>query len=259
MTKNNLRGFTLIELSIVLVIIGLLVGGILVGRELIETARIRKTVGAIQEINVAVNTFRLKYHCYPGDCTNALILGVVAPSYSGWVGTTAGDGNGYLEATRELPLLLLNLVNAKLVNVTFYTDPALPSDHYLNFRRIILPLQEVEFRFDLDNRTIPPYNLVHDISGYCDTAFAGCLTPARAYAIDYKLDDGKPTTGITRARSGYNFDPADIANAALYSTISGLDISPCIDDHTATDAHYYFLTTTPMCGLYTTINDIKVD
>ncbi len=70
---GNIRrqGFTLIELSIVLVIIALLIGGILVGRDLIEAARIRAQISQIEELQTAISTFRSKYNCLPGDCVNA--------------------------------------------------------------------------------------------------------------------------------------------------------------------------------------------
>lgn len=60
-------GFTLIELSIVLVIIGLIVGGIMVGRDLIKAAEARKVVATIGGYQTAVQTFRLKLH-FPGFC-----------------------------------------------------------------------------------------------------------------------------------------------------------------------------------------------
>ena len=60
-------GFTLIEVSIVLVIIGLLAGGVLVGRDLIEAAKIRQQITQIEQFKAAVNTFRAKYNALPGD------------------------------------------------------------------------------------------------------------------------------------------------------------------------------------------------
>ena len=60
-------GFTLIELSIVLVIIGLLAGGVLVGRDLIAAAALRSQITQIEKYNAAANTFRAKYGFLPGD------------------------------------------------------------------------------------------------------------------------------------------------------------------------------------------------
>jgi prepilin-type N-terminal cleavage/methylation domain-containing protein len=71
-TKPALRvGFTLIEMSIVLVIIGLIVGGLLVGRDLIKAAELRSIITDVEKFNAAVSTFRGKYDCLPGDCANA--------------------------------------------------------------------------------------------------------------------------------------------------------------------------------------------
>jgi prepilin-type N-terminal cleavage/methylation domain-containing protein len=61
------RGFTLIEISIVLVIIGLVVGGVFVGRDLIKAAEIRSTIAELEKMNAAMHTFRLKYNGLPGD------------------------------------------------------------------------------------------------------------------------------------------------------------------------------------------------
>lgn len=67
----RLRGFTLIELSIVLVIIGLIAGGILVGGALIRTAEIHRIIREIEDYKAAVNTFQTKYNGLPGDLINA--------------------------------------------------------------------------------------------------------------------------------------------------------------------------------------------
>lgn len=68
-------GFTLIELSVVLIIIGLIAGGLLSGQELIVQAEIRKTVSQVEKMDAAINAFRLKYDCLPGDCSDVAQLG----------------------------------------------------------------------------------------------------------------------------------------------------------------------------------------
>jgi len=82
------NGFTLIELSIVLVIIGLIVGGILVGQDLIKAAEVRAQISQIEKYNSAVNTFRAKFQAIPGD---------MAISTANQFGFTIGGGcNGSL-------------------------------------------------------------------------------------------------------------------------------------------------------------------
>lgn len=88
-------GFTLVELSVVLVIIGLIVGGVLVGRDLVDAAKVRGQMTQISEIETAINTFNLKYGCLAGDCPNATdLFGTASPA-----GKTIynGDGNGKIQ------------------------------------------------------------------------------------------------------------------------------------------------------------------
>src|SRR5437879_2899141 len=103
-TRKSEQGFTLIELSIVLVIIGLIVGGVLVGQDLIKAAEIRATVAQIEKYNTAVNTFRNKYTGIPGDLLYATassfgiddIGGTGAPCATAGA-ANCGDGNGLID------------------------------------------------------------------------------------------------------------------------------------------------------------------
>ena len=78
MAANGKSGFTLLELSIVLIGIGLLVGGVLVGRDLIDAARQRGVLKEFESYQLAIQTYKLKYNCYAGDCNNATQFGAKA-------------------------------------------------------------------------------------------------------------------------------------------------------------------------------------
>src|SRR5580693_8599189 len=87
--KASRRGFTLIEMSIVLVIIGLIVGGTMVGQELVKASEARSFISTMQSFQSAFYTFQGKYDCLPGDCGNATtFFGTAAPS--GCYAETAG-------------------------------------------------------------------------------------------------------------------------------------------------------------------------
>ena len=76
------KGFTLVELSIVLVIIGLLIGGILTAQSMISTAKISAQVRQIGQFDAMVLNFKTKFNYLPGD----------APAFG-------GDGDGVIDAT----------------------------------------------------------------------------------------------------------------------------------------------------------------
>lgn len=81
-------GFTLIELSIVLVLIGLIIGGVLKGQELIASTRLKMTVSQWDAVKAAVNTFQDKYVAIPGDYDSAATY-IEA-------GIANGDGDGQI-------------------------------------------------------------------------------------------------------------------------------------------------------------------
>ena len=88
------RGFTLVEIAIVLVIIGLLLGGILRGQELIQNARVRNIIDQQNGIKAAFFGFQDRFRMIPGDLTAAQ----VAQVGSGVIGGTAANaGNGQIE------------------------------------------------------------------------------------------------------------------------------------------------------------------
>src|SRR5687767_6913359 len=83
-TGQGQKGFTLVEIAIVLVIIGLLLGGILKGQEMITQAKIKNTMADFTGISAAYHGYQDRYRAIPGDDTGA----------GRWSGATPGNGNG---------------------------------------------------------------------------------------------------------------------------------------------------------------------
>ena len=89
MNKSQ-KGFTLVEIAIVLVIIGLLLGGILKGQEMITQAKIKNVIADVTGVSAAMYGYQDRYRALPGDDKNA----------TRWAGIPApGNGNGVIEGT----------------------------------------------------------------------------------------------------------------------------------------------------------------
>jgi prepilin-type N-terminal cleavage/methylation domain-containing protein len=83
--KKGQGGFTLVEIAIVLVIIGLLLGGILKGQEMITQAKIKNVIADISGVSAAMYGYQDRYRALPGDDKLATRWGLTPPA-------TAGDG-----------------------------------------------------------------------------------------------------------------------------------------------------------------------
>lgn len=85
-------GFTLIELAIVLVIIGLLLGGVLKGQELINSAKVKNMATDFKNVQVYIYGYQDKFHALPGDDTS-----VASHVTGGTKATTGTQANGVIE------------------------------------------------------------------------------------------------------------------------------------------------------------------
>src|SRR5688500_8122041 len=89
--KARQTGFTLVEIAIVLVIIGLLLGGILKGQEMITQAKIKNVIADFSGVSAAYHGYQDRYRAIPGDDPNAATRWAVAPV------AFSGSGNGVVE------------------------------------------------------------------------------------------------------------------------------------------------------------------
>lgn len=227
------RGFSLVELSIVLVILGLLVGGVLGGQSLIKAAQLRSVITEKDKYVTASNTFREKYGTYPGDLANATSYwGAAHATTSTCISTIRttsatcnGTGNGIIsiystpdaQAGSEDTLVWEHLSLAGLIEGR-YTGWTSNVGHL--FRMDCggtspqsklgattcwnLWHQPDSLSYNASSFWGGRYGHILLIAGYSTRdqgAYAPNLppfAPEEAYSIDAKIDDGKPGLGSVR-------------------------------------------------------------
>lgn len=227
--------FSLVELSIVLVILGLLVGGILGGKSLIRASELRTVGVEHQKYFSAVQAFRDKYFGLPGDINNATqIWGTAAVGmacmFTAGTGTQTcdGDANGRIDVSSATSMEMFRawqqLANAGMIEGQYNGIGEAPRPKVTTSTNAwwILYYQGTMsgngFYFDgaYNNSLVLPQ----------------LLLPEEAWNIDTKLDDGKPATG----------------KIAVYSTPT---IPTCTDgaNSAALTANYLLTGTSKTCGL----------
>lgn len=212
--KTNEKGFTLVELAIVMIIIGLLIGGVLKGQELIENAKVTSTISQVKGFQAALVTFRDSYAATPGDMINA------SDRLQGCdEGTNCqdGDGDSLIEFGTDTDPVW-DLVNGTLteenaqawkhmaladlitgVDVTTGDDPAAwGASHPASSLRGGYQLYFDSDLEDVADATASGHVLRMSNGGLSGTVGEEGSAPAsglQAANIDRKLDDGRPGSG----------------------------------------------------------------
>ena len=215
--REGQKGFTLIELSIVLVIIGLIISGVLTGQDLILAAKIRSTVSQYQSFDTAAKAFENKYGYLPGDIPSST---AEAFGFTYVIGgnATQGDGDGYIGSTVSLAsaegvmfwtdLYQANLIPNALTDLTAGAAWTV-SDAVAASLPTLFPLAKIgggnyfwvaTYTDGFNYYGIGPITSDTVSSSTAGpTMAAGGLSPVQAYDIDVKVDDGVPTTGIVQS------------------------------------------------------------
>lgn len=233
MTRKTESGFTLVELAIVLMIIGLLIGGILRGQELMENARVTSTIQQTKAYDGAVTTFRDSYSALPGDimrpgqrlanCTAAPCS--TAGTSDNIVGTpaTSTSGTYVFGPTTENRRFWLHLAVARLISGVdasgsddvswgaMYPAARIGGGFHVVFMNVAAaganPAVSGHF---LVLRSNPNAGNIAEATG------TAAISPLRAAQIDRKLDDGVPNTGdVLGVGSNTNCTGVSVSNGPL--------------------------------------------
>jgi prepilin-type N-terminal cleavage/methylation domain-containing protein len=240
-SKSNklTSAFTLIELSIVLVVISLIISGIVAGRNLVEASKLRSQISELQKYQIAFNVFQDQYDAIPGDLANA-------SSY--WSSATNGNGNGRYESGAasgtspsntavERYTIFQHLSLAGLISGTYDNTYVLGAGYpelKVNQNKGMMAAYYVDgasgngYNFQLSDAELTSTQITAGLylnivwpaeSGNGFDDYGGTTTPTQTYAIDQKLDDGLARKGRFRAYSGFNVWTI----GANYKCLSGND------------------------------------
>lgn len=168
------KGFTLVEIAIVLVIIGLLLGALLKGQEMIKSAKIKRVMKQADELRATVYTYQDLYKQLPGD-DNA------ATTHTGDATLTNGNADGLIAAGAEAQNLFDHLAAARLIAGTYpgavYAKHAFGGDNYVAWATV-------------GTRTTHWIYFVN-------------MPGEAARSVDYAIDDGSDATGAVRGSAVY--------------------------------------------------------
>ncbi|MDR1661358.1 MAG: prepilin-type N-terminal cleavage/methylation domain-containing protein [Azoarcus sp.] len=189
--KQNIRqtGFTLVEISIVLVIIGLLLGGVLKGQELIDSAKVKNLAQDFRVIPMLVNAYQDKFRALPGDDNRARahLCQALEPDC-----TVNGDADGSIDGN--------------------WNDEAEVGSEAIRFWQHIRLANLATGATDIEAVDFPPLNSVGGRIGIQAGGAAAPLGVSGGYVmcsagilgklvrqLDSMLDDGDPESGAMRA------------------------------------------------------------
>ncbi len=229
--RRNQGGFTLVEIAIVLVIIGLLLGGILKGQELINSARVRNLADTNSGIQAAYYGFIDRYRQVPGD-----MVSTQATQAIGTTITVGGDGNGQVGGSatssdnwKEASALWTHLTLAGFLQGTYPGGKTTDAEYSTSgseggprnaFNGMMLLGRGRDYATD-DGTT---YSEPKDTNPMRLILILGDNIPVKiARELDVKIDDQKPGTGTLRMTAQKGDTAIDWGSVA---TASG---STCVD------------------------------
>ena len=250
-------GFTLVELSIVIIIIGFLIAGIAAGQSLIKQAQINSVVTDLTTFQTAINMFQFKYGALPGDITNAYAYfgNACGTNTSGAVDSCNGDGDGLLTAGpgggSALPLedlkfwQHLSLAGLLQGNYTGAVS-GVRQEAGINVAASKIPGGGYRpgsqggafYGRDISQVSTLQLGKLYLPFGY-GVYGAGIITPGESFNIDNKMDDGDPVNGKIMVMRGNDVFDQNVCMTDF--VFSGQPESLILDDQTGSCALLYLI------------------
>lgn len=194
------EGFSLVEISIALLIIGILVAGILKGQDLLENARLKSLVSQVNEYRIATNVFQDRYGALPGDYAKASQY--IDPSLSN------GNDNGKIEGQglavgQEAFSFWAHLAKANLIST-----PDTPSSGSAGSFNQGAPKAKIGGGFTIQYNPFGEGHHWFVLGEKRGSSGQGAgLTPLQAMSLDQRSDNGHPRQGKIRAKDGQDVAP----------------------------------------------------
>ncbi len=190
---KHIAGFSFMELVIVLLIAGLLLGGVMTGSKIVRDAQLNTIVEETETIQKGINGFIATYNALPGDISDATDkLGAKLGDPVTGPNIQNGDGDGILESS-ELLYAFQHLAAAGYIIGVYDGATAQPGVGVMG------SATDSSLAYEI---TISSNVVYIKASKYSTATGYAFFTPQEAYQIDARYDDGVPGTGLITAALG---------------------------------------------------------
>jgi prepilin-type N-terminal cleavage/methylation domain-containing protein len=216
--KNKQRGFTLVEIAIVLVVIGLMLGGVLKGQELINSAKVKNLIGDFRTTSTLVYGYQDRFKLFPGDQTQAQLdtsfgtgtASVCTPAAAGLCATTNGRLDGNWDATSITAETFAFWQHVRLANLATGSTNTADANY--------LPRNADGGQIGIESGVSSTGTAAPLIAGMRGAYYvcSGNILGRYAKQIDSTMDDGDTATGSVRVTaSGAARGTAAVATADI--------------------------------------------